>query len=429
MNHLPDNKFYVLEAVVIALDQTDANVSTVTLNDCVFRQYDDNTLVSDSLPLAVANEAQATVLNSVIPFQPLEITGNPAPFLVWKNGDDIRIQAVNKAGQHLESLTRQFTEFSLLVDNHQNVRELSLSIGKQIKRIKYDISHYPYIPLDLTRNDLLSQTIHIEGQWRQLCDDNKDLLKSEIARDNEGFIETLLLSETDRRGLRDFYLNSIQNEPGDPPHVICRGRVESVSPTKLGTGYRVVLKDLELREYSPNVPWSESELVDQLGHLNCFIDELDENLKPGVTDYFLARAISYHRGKTTVSHGNAEVDVSIKLLKWAPIEQNLIKASEKLAEFRAHLEVIGLEGCAKVHKKLRNAINFLNTDNLMVNTSKGTLNQYEAEIQQLNAEYELLKDYQEELIRENNELKRYERRLHELTLTAILELGASLQTA
>ena len=234
----------------------------------------------------------------------------------------------------------------------------------------------------------------------------------------EEVVDVLEKVETERTGLRDYYVNNISDR--EFLHVLIRGELDKSRRDVNGSNTQIVLKDVEVRVYDPDKTFEQSQVVDKVSHLCSFIDEsVAEQLLNSNQETYLGRVTPYFRSAKSVAlHGSSVADVSVRLIKFAPVSSWLESANNLIDEFTSHLKEFGLAGAAKPHKAIRNLLNLIKSDVINVDPDLMTLTEYFKQKELVLNRYQEAKALQQSLIDDYNQEKALQDRLFHLNLQA-----------
>lgn len=421
---LLEGRSYILEAVVESVKEED-RLSVISFNDCIFRMHDENILVEDSLVATAVPECVGTTITKVNRYLPLDITGKPESFLIHYIHGEVRIQAVSQANTVFERLTNNYQQLESDIDQGINIRDLSKSIGNDIRFLKTNAFKFPHIAVDMGKNDIISAVTNIEVMWRMAVSSNTELLRSEKSFhhcDLEVQSKLLESSVTERQGLRQLYLDHIKKNGETPLFCLVSGTIDEIQPDVIGLNTRIIFTGVTLREYDINTPFDQSPVIESLSHINSFVDpSVASILKPGEEGTWLGRVVNYQRSRPNES--GDMFDVSVRIVKFADVDSWVQKFHAAITDWKSHLELEGTTNSGKKHKLAREIRKLLGSEFIPINTQKTTWSQAKKSMDAAEAEYQNVWHYNEKLQEEARQESAGLKRLHDLTLEALLHMN------
>ena len=422
MFRFPESQnLYYISAVVDDLLERDNGLTFAYLRDVVIHNFDDDSPACSTVALGVVPNLMASALTKSLSHLPLSLTGERVNLLLDSNGTTHRISTVYAFEDDYRKLTTLFDSFKAELNDNKNVRRISNHIGSTIRSLIKHLTSYKICSEEWTRNELLSSVSAIENEWRQLAQSNQSLNASDegigsMTRDE--VVDVLESIETERTGLRDYYVNNIADR--DFLHVLIRGELDKSRKDCSGSSIQLILKNVEIREYNPDKTWDDSAVVDNVNHLCSFVDEtVAEQLLDSDQQTYLARVTPYFRSAKSVSlHGSSEADVSVRLIKFAPVTNWIESAYQLIDDFESYLKDFGLAGAAKPHKKVRNILNLIKSDVINVNPDDMILSEFDKAKTLILFRYDEVKALQQSLIDDYNQERVLQDRLFHLNLEA-----------
>lgn len=139
---------------------------------------------------------------------------------------------------------------------------------------------------------------------------------------------------TERACLRDAYVRHLCEIGEDTPFYVIFDATPSKTMYGEDESVRVLLENLDIKAYDSSVRYQDSIPIGTLDHIQLFLkqpayEKLQGYLKFGKRRTYIGRVITYRRnGRRVGESGQSEIDLSIQVFKFAPIDQLLKKAQK-----------------------------------------------------------------------------------------------------
>lgn len=422
---LHDNQqtLYLSQCEVTSIEGS-GNISLLHLENIVLYDLDEDLTIDEMTAVDVVNKMVCSALTNSLQYLNVSV-GETSTLLLSLSRHQQRVISVFSPEKPMEILQSNFDEFKRKVADGDNVRDISRKVGSSVQFLVAKLTEHKILPITTTRNALLSQVAQIEDEWRLLCREHSQLLKTEKSFATTTLDEksSLLSSSTTlRTGLKDAYQSHLDTFGDTPMQVLVSGDVESVEPGMIGLNHRLVMKNVSVLRYDVNLKPDQMEVIDQLQHLNIFVEDskIHDFNQLGSQSY-LGRVILYHRNESRAERNNrSSYDVSVSLLNFADVTTWLDNIADDINSFRSHLEVEGLENSGRWTSKIKNKIKMWERgqDTYLPDTRLSILDEAKERFSKLMLSLDEIKSKQQELIEENKFETLGFRRIRELTADA-----------
>lgn len=410
----------------IAAEVTETNhiASTVIFKEVTIHEYNPSVVAGDMTVLSAQETLKASVLTRFVDYLPLSITGEPQYFLIEDHYGETRLQSISNAQEAYDRVVENFEKLNVLIDEKQSIREISKSIQSDIRFLNGNAFRYPFIPVSLTQEDIESSVMVIESAYKELVKANTDLMKAERSfRDISDEMRQAMVSqsETEREGLQKLFLEHTELNGDAPLFVLVEALVDNIHGDAIGLNQRVVMNEVRIYNYDLNTPFDKAVLIDELVHINSFVDEdYAESLTVGERFLRPARVVTYQRGT------DSSIDFGVRLLKFAPVDNWLKSYSDDLTALEEHLATEGLVNSGKLAKKCRDMSKRL-ANELLLDPRVCLESDVRDAIQKLDRRLDITQETTTQLQAKGAEESRrwHESRwLHSLTLEATIHLAS-----
>ena len=427
------SQLVVIECVVNNVTEIENGRSEVELKGCIVRDYDENTLISDSaINRPPIDTLVATTLTRYCDFLPLKSGPETVIAIVAEvTGDQYWLKTFACVDDDLNEVQRLFLEFKDGIAQGKNVRETSSLIGLLVKKLNRALN-FSIVPIAYCKNDALSLVTNLESEWRELVAANLNLIKSDSEFDSEDTISLLRTMQTSRSALRDYYLNHLEINPDDSCHVAFKGTIKRIEPGIIGYKHRIIYENVQVIEYSNLNDPNLCDTIQELDHLNVFIDDIN-HLSVGQQVYRPARCVVYKRSQASAdASGLDRLDIGLQQLKFARLGSWLDEIHANLCSWKDHLNTVGIAGSGKFNKDIKNRFKLLQTpSDLLIDNSLATIDEFFTRIDDARNEYAELQELSAQKLAESNaeSQRRWEEWLFSLTMEAMDFLAKNPITA
>jgi len=340
-------------------------LSTVTLSEVTIFPYQPDEAINALVPLGTTDSLNISVPSQVARY--LRTGSNDlmvvqvvdrGDYLTFESQGRLRGEEILKeAACYLNSLTE-----SLNRGGPADIqRSTASTIREKLNYVKRQFRFLPYVGQELNLAALRTKHASLTQALQDVLNTHPETFQA--PETTEQVISSLKSLRNARSPLANALATHLSSNPDDPLYVVGLANVDSIQPASRGN-WKVTLSDLELRIRDENRLFSASEPLCDLDRLFVFVSGAKAVSDLAVEDYlsdwanteqprfpFTARVIT----RTTP---DGSIDVALDLKKAINLDELTDEISILLDEWESALQ-IGLEGTARIHKKIRKRLDSL----------------------------------------------------------------------
>lgn len=341
-----------------------ALLNNVTLSNITVYPYRPDSPLNDLDPLGTIDSVQISVPSNVARY--------------YRNGDTevLIVQVVDRgAYAAFESQPRLRAEETLAacVDSFRTLQQALEKGGPaEIQRASASTIHeklgylhrqsrfLPYVGRDLTIAQIRAKTLSLQNALSTLQQDYPSVFE---APSTPEAINSALRAQHSPRKTLAVALADHREQSDEPFYVVGEASVQSITPASRGS-WKVVLSDATFKRRDENLLYTASEFLCDLDRIIVFVDNSQSLADLCIADYlpswndnsaakfpFTARV--EHR-----STPSGDIDIALTFKKAIDSEAIANDLSDLLDQWESFL-AYGLEGTAKIHKKIRKRLDAL----------------------------------------------------------------------